>query len=292
MPINEIRTLLTIIFLPMKNFLSFTLLFMTINVMNVVGSPCAAQAHKDKTLVLYYSQGGATSRVAAELSNLLGSEMVAVEMVNPYDDAYDATLERCRQEREAGVTPDVLPVKADLGEYDTIFLGYPIWFGTYALPIASMLKNENFDNKTIIPFCTFGSGGLESSIEDLKKALPKADIRDGYGVRNARLSAMPKELRRFLIENGYMEGEIAPLPDYQDEHAVTPADVETFNAACSSYKFPLGTPQSVASRVTPDGTDYRFVANAVMPNGESGRFTIYVTIPNETATAEFTRVVR
>jgi hypothetical protein len=99
-------------------------------------------------------------------------------------------------------------LKKKIANYDIIFLGYPIWFGTYANPIITLVKEQDFAGKTIVPFCTFGSGGLNTSSDALKKALPKATIKKGYGVRTARVNAAAKELDRFLKENGYKKGSV------------------------------------------------------------------------------------
>ena len=166
-----------------------------------------------KVLVLYYSQTGTTQIVAEELQKQLGADIERIEAANPYDGDFGATIERSSKERESGEVPEIKPVQANLADYDVIFLGYPIWFGTYAMPIATLVKEKDFAGKTIVPFCTFGSGGLGSSTEALKEALPEANILQSYGVRTARVEAAPKELDRFLIENGFKEGNVAPLPD-------------------------------------------------------------------------------
>ena len=161
------------------------------------------------------------------------------------------------------------------------------------MPIATLVKENDFAGKTIVPFCTFGSGGLNTSSEALKKALPKANIKTGYGVRTARVAAAPKELDRFLIENGYKAGTVTPLPDYSEQKPVTDADKDIFNAACSSYQFPLGTPVTVGSRKTPDGTDYKYIVKSQGFNGGESQSTIYVTVSKEAgAKPEFTQVVR
>jgi flavodoxin len=231
--------------------------------------------------------------VADELQRRLNADTEAIELVDPYPEDYDLTIDRCRKERDEGIVPQVKPLKSDLSQYQTIFLGYPIWFGTYALPIAALVKDVDFAGKNIIPFCTFGSGGLESSVADLRAALPKAVIADGYGVRNARLAAMPAELNRFLIEHKYIDGQIEALPEYSEQQPVTDAERSIFDAACSGYKFPLGTPVSSGTRTTADGTDYKFYATSTTPDGESVTATIYITVSNDPAVApEFTRVVR
>ena len=248
---------------------------------------------QQKALVLYYSQNGATQTVAEELQKQLGADMERIEVVNPYDGDFQATIQRCNEEMNSGNFPAIQPLQSKLADYDVIFLGYPIWFGTYAMPIATLVKENDFAGKTIVPFCTFGSGGLNTSSEALKKALPKANIKQGYGVRTARVAAAAKELDRFLIENGYKEGEVAPLPAYGESVPVTPEDSAVFSAACSTYQFPLGTPKMVAKRETETTTDYKFTVTSTGMNGAESTSTIYVTVGKEEgAQPEFTEVVR
>ena len=251
------------------------------------------QEQAGKKLVLYYSQNGATQTVAEELQKQLGADIEAIECVDPYSGDFQATIQRSGQEREKGETPALNPLKSNLADYDTIFIGYPIWFGTYAMPIATLVKEQDFAGKTIIPFCTFGSGGLNTSTDALVKALPNANIQKGYGVRTARVAAAEKELDRFLKENGYKEGTVSPLPDYSAQVPVTDEDKAIFDAACSDYQFPLGTPETVGKRSTDESTDYQFTVKSKGPNGEEATSTIYVTVSKaEGAKPEFTEVVR
>ena len=258
---------------------------------------CTQQKAVEKTnrqLVLYYSENGSTKAVAEELQKQLGADIEAIEVVEPYSGDFQATIERSSKERESGQTPALKALQSNIADYDTIFLGYPIWFGTYAMPIATLVKEQNFEGKTIIPFCSFGSGGLNTSTADLEKALPKANILKGYGVRAARVGKAAKELDRFLIENGYKEGSVEKLPEYSAQQPVTDAEKAIFDAACSSYQFPLGTPQTFGKRTTDDSIDYEFkVKSRGFGGGGEQTSTIYVTMGKEAdAKPEFTRVVR
>lgn len=244
-----------------------------------------------KTLVLYYSQTGATKAVAEQLQALLGADIEAVEASQPYDGTYEETIKRCMTEREELVVPKINSLKSDISRYDTIFVGYPIWFGTYARPIIGLLEACDFDGKTVVPFCTFGSGGLEASSADLKDALPKANIVEGYGVRNARIGDMPDELKAFLVNNGYIAGQAEQLPDYSGQEPVTDSDAEIFNKACGDYQFPLGTPVTVGKRTTSRGTDYKYTVKSKVAQGEDVDATIYVTMASGAAPV-FTKVVR
>ena len=246
-----------------------------------------------KVLVLYYSQNGATQTVAEELQKQLGADIERIEAEDPYAGDFQATIQRSGQEREKGETPALKPLQSKIADYDVIFLGYPIWFGTYAMPIATLVKEQDFAGKTVVPFCTFGSGGLNTSSEALIKALPQANIQKGYGVRTARVAAVEKELNRFLIENGYKEGNVEALPEYSAQQAVTDEEKAIFDAACSDYQFPLGTPETVGKRETSESTDYQFVVKGKGMNGEESTSTIFVTVGKEEgAKPEFTEVVR
>ncbi|MBO7119434.1 MAG: NAD(P)H-dependent oxidoreductase [Bacteroidaceae bacterium] len=248
---------------------------------------------KQKVLVLYYSQTGTTQTVAEELQKQLGADIECIEPEIAYDADFQATVERGREEMQSGNLPALKPLQANLDEYDVVFIGFPIWFGTYAMPIATLLRENEFEGKTVVPFCTFGSGGLNTSTQALKEALPKADVRQGYGVRQARIQAAPKEIERFLIENGYKPGKVAPLPEYSEQMPVNEEDSMVFEAACSGYQFPLGTPVTVGKRVTGESTDYKFTAKSIGFDGQEGTTTIFVTVPSEEgAKPEFTEVVR
>lgn len=246
-----------------------------------------------KKLVLYYSETGTTKTVAQELQKQLGADIESIEPVTPYSGNFQETIQRSQREMQSGETPELKPLKSKMADYDVIFIGYPIWFGTYANPIITLVKEQDFAGKTVVPFCTFGSGGLNTSSDALKKALPKANIVQGYGVRTARVAAAAKELDRFLKENGYKKGAVAKLPEYSEQVPVTAEDKAIFDAACSSYQFPLGTPSTVGKRQTPESTDYKFTVNSSSPNGTASTSIIYVTVGKEQgAKPEFTEVVR
>lgn len=271
-------------------------LLLSLAVVAAMTTACTQQKAVEKTnrqLVLYYSENGTTKAVAEELQKQLGADIEAIEAVEPYSGNFQATIERCNKERESGQTPALKALQSNIADYDTIYLGYPIWFGTYALPIATLVKEQTFEGKTIIPFCSFGSGGLNTSTADLEKALPKANILKGYGVRTARVASAAKELNRFLIENGYKEGSVEELPEYSAQQPVTNEEKAIFDAACSDYQFPLGTPETVGKRETSESIDYQFTVKSKGMNGEEATSTIFVTVSKEEgAKPEFTEVVR
>ena len=253
---------------------------------------CSESADKKNgTLILYYSQTGTTKTLAEELQSLTGADIARIEAVDPYDEDYAATVERWRNEREEGVKVAIEPLTVDLASYDTLFLAFPVWGGSVASPVETFLTDNSLAGKTVVTFATFGSGGIGSATADVAAAQPDATVIQGFGIRNARIEKVAAEIERFLIENGYTEGEVTPLPQYGESAPVTEHDVAVFDAACGDYPFPLGTPVTVARR-SYDGTeDYRFEVKSQTPDGSEAASTIYVVVPPEGA-PQFTQVVR
>lgn len=250
-----------------------------------------AEAPASRNLVLYYSQTHATQQVAQLLSDKLGADLDSIVPVQAYDGDFGATIARCQQEMADGVVPEVRELTRCVADYDTIFLGYPVWFGTYAMPVGGLLRQVDLSGKVIVPFCTFGSGGLNTSSADLKAALPSATILSGYGVRNARISAASAEVEAFLISLGKLAGEVEVLPDFSAQQALTDADKVIFDAACGSYSMPLGTPVSVASRTVSAGVEYLFITESQNAAGTAAQSQIHVIAPSAGA-PYFTEVVR
>jgi len=244
-----------------------------------------------KILILYYSQTGATEAVAKEIHNQTGADMLRFDVAQVYDGDFDATIQRCLQEQARGFVPTLNPIDADLSEYDVIFLGYPIWFGTYAPPVKALISSVDLSGKKIVPFCTFGSGGLEASVKVLTANLENCTVAPGFGIRKARVQYAAEELDRFLIESGYKEGTLEPLEPYSESREMTEEEVAIYHEAVDSYPIPIGEPVSVASRPVTGGTDYAFAARSADPEGNVRENTVYV-ITREGRSPEFTRVNR
>ena len=261
----------------------------------ILAASCA-QKKTAKYLVLYYSQTQTTQAVAEAIANTLGADIEAIECVVPYDGDFNATIARSQQERAEGVLPEIKPLSVDVADYDVIFLGYPIWFGTYAPPVAGLLSTVDLDGKKIVPFCTFGSGGLDSSVKDLQANLPNAEILPGYGVRQARIDAVPAEVDYFLKANGFLEGDFTPLADFSEARPVTEEEAAIFDAAVGTYPMISAKAAEVASRAVPGGMEYIFTAQDT-PRGPvaedaPARFIKVYVLAEEGKDPVFTQVLR
>lgn len=266
-------------------------------VMTVVSCGQKKEAPQKKVLVLYYSQTSNTKTVAQEIANKLGADIEEIVPVQAYDGDFQATIARCNQEREQGITPEIKPIKANLADYDTIFLGYPIWFGTFAPPMATFLSQVDLSGKKIVPFCSFGSGGLEASVKNIAEKQPNAEILPGYGVRAARTAAIPQEVDQFLKAGGFLEGEFAKLEAFPESQPVTEEQAAIFDKAVGDYPMISAKATMVASRAVPGGTEYLFTAvdkpreGAPAGPAPAGEMKVYVLAIDGEAPV-FTQVVR
>lgn len=132
-------------------------------------------AETGKTLVVYYSSTGNTEEAANYIAKATNGDVFRLEPKKPYSDAdLDWTDESSRvaKEHENPGDRDV-PLKADTADnwdaYDTVFIGYPIWWGIAAWPVDGFVKANDFTGKTVIPFCTSASSGLGESGALLEK---------------------------------------------------------------------------------------------------------------------------
>ena len=146
---------------------------------------------------------GNTIVIANMVHDLVGGDMFQVVTVDPYPASYDATTDVALKEQHANARPKLSTHVARMADYDTIFLGYPDWWGTLPMPIFTFLEEYDFSGKTIIPFCTHEGSGLGNSQRDIKRLCPKATLLDGLAIRGSSVDGAQKEVADWLAKIGY-----------------------------------------------------------------------------------------
>ncbi len=143
----------------------------------------------DKTLIVYFSYSGNTRTVAQKIQEITKGVLFEINTVQDYPKDYNEVVSQAQKEKMSGYKPQ-LKENIDISNYDTIFIGTPVWWYTFATPIRTFLEENNFEGKTIIPFCTHGGGGASSTYIDMKKIAQSAIFKEGYTSygNSARLS--------------------------------------------------------------------------------------------------------
>lgn len=159
-------------------------------------------------LVLYASRTSNTERVAQLIQTMLGCAILEVEPEMPYDNAYNAMLERSQEELAAIRQGNYPPVKTSVenfDDYDIVFVGYPIWFGSMATPMQTFLHEHalKFSGKRIALFATSGSSGMSSSVSEARNLCSDATIIDQtLLLTSSTLSQMVTRVPSWLEEIG------------------------------------------------------------------------------------------
>lgn len=163
-------------------------------------------------LVLYASRTSNTERVAQLIQTTLDCDILEVEPETPYDSDYNTMLERSQEELAAIRQGNYLPVKTSVenfNDYDIVFIGYPIWYGSMATPIQTFLHNHasKLAGKRIALFATSGSSGISTSVNEACNLCPDATIIDQtLLLTSSSLSQMTTRVPEWLEEIGASRG--------------------------------------------------------------------------------------
>lgn len=163
-------------------------------------------AAKDgKTLVVYFSASGNTERVGDIIAEITGADVFAVEPREPYsEEDLDYNNEDSRVSKEHGA-PDTREVELISTEvenwdsYETVFIGYPIWWGNAAWPLDGFVKANDFTGKTVIPFCTSASSEMGESGKMLADMAGTGDWQEGIRFRSG---ASEDDVRDWVLGSG------------------------------------------------------------------------------------------
>ena len=135
-----------------------------------------------KILVAYFSASGVTAKTAAHLAEALHASLFEIKPEIPYtkDDLnWTDPNSRSSRERDQSVRPAIANLVENMAQYDTVFIGFPIWWFLPPTIIHTFLESYDFSGKTVIPFATSGGSGFGKTAADLKVSAKGAVIRDG-----------------------------------------------------------------------------------------------------------------
>ena len=142
-----------------------------------------------KTLVAYFSASGVTRGVATQLAEVAGADLYEIVPEQIYTDAdldWRDSLSRSSVEMKNKTSrPAIKKTELKIDDYDTIYVGFPIWWYTCPTIINTFMETYDFAGKTVIPFATSGSSPIEQACSDLKSAYPKANWKEGRLLNNA-----------------------------------------------------------------------------------------------------------
>ncbi len=124
-----------------------------------------------KVPIAYYSWGGNTRAVAQEIHKQVGGDIVEIVPEKPYSETYAITVAKAKQEQLTNARPAVKTKIDNFADYDTVYIGYPNWWGSMPMHIATFVESYNWDGKKVVPFFTHGGGGIQNCEKHLKERI-------------------------------------------------------------------------------------------------------------------------
>ena len=162
-------------------------------------TPAAAEK---KTLIVFFSWSGNTRGVAREIQKQTGFDMIELELVTPYSTNYNTVLNEAQRDQHKQARPALKTKIAGFDRYDTVILGYPNWWASIPMPIATLLETYDFSGKRILPFCSHGGGRFGQSLTAIAKLAPNATLGEGLSVHYSGGSSLAKDVTAWLKKNG------------------------------------------------------------------------------------------
>lgn len=152
-----------------------------------------------KTLIVYYSYGGNTRRIAELIQKSIGGDLAEIRTVKPYTGSYMEVVDQGQKEVNKGFMPEIEPLSASIAGYDQIILGSPVWWYTFAPAVKTFLNQYDLAGKIVWPYSTNG-GWPGHLLKDVEKACKGADVRKGIDIRfeEDRLVTDEKEILQWI----------------------------------------------------------------------------------------------
>lgn len=160
----------------------------------------------NKILIVYFSwsSSGNTEKIANVIMEQTGADILRIEPLKAYPTDYNECAELAKIERDENARPEITNLPDSISQYDTIFIGYPIWWHTSPMIIGTFLENFDFTDVKIYPFAQSASMNeeqFENSMSFVRENAKNADVHEGLFVRSTDVDGIVK----FLEENGFVD---------------------------------------------------------------------------------------
>ena len=155
-----------------------------------------------RILIAYFSWSGNTRGIAQEIQQQTGADIFEIVPARPYSTDYNTVLMEAQEDQHIQARPELTGHIDNMEEYDTVILGYPNWWASIPMPIASFLEEYDFSGKRIIPFCSHGGGRFGQSLTAIAKLAPESDMGEGLSVHYSGDDTLADDVAAWLYDNG------------------------------------------------------------------------------------------
>ena len=156
-------------------------------------------AGEGTALIAYFSWSGNTEAVAQEIQAQTGADLFEIVPAEPYTDDYNELLDIAQEEQSSDARPAIAE-SVDLSGYDTVYLGFPNWWGDMPMAVYTFLEETDLSGKTIIPFVTSGGSGFSGTIEAIEELQPEASVLEGLSISGSQAAQAQEQVGQWLDE--------------------------------------------------------------------------------------------
>ena len=164
------------------------------------------------SLIIYFSRNGEnyfggnlkniekgnTEVIADYIKEFTGADVFKVEELNQYPASYEECIEVAKKEQKDNARPEIKETLSDISAYDTIYIGFPNWWGTMPMPMFTQLEQLDFKGKTIKAFVTHEGSGFGTSLKDLKKLCKNSDIKPGLSIPGGNVYDVKEKVKHWI----------------------------------------------------------------------------------------------
>ncbi|MBR4141714.1 MAG: SUMF1/EgtB/PvdO family nonheme iron enzyme [Campylobacter sp.] len=158
----------------------------------------------EKILIVFYSWGGNTRGIARQIRQITGADIFEIRLEGPYSDDYNTCLMQAQSDQHKNARPKIDAEIKNFDSYDTILLGYPNWWASVPMPIATLLQSYDFSGKMIIPFASHGGGRMGASVTAIAKLAPNSPIGNALSVHYSGGASLSDDIKAWLNANGIL----------------------------------------------------------------------------------------
>jgi len=142
---------------------------------------------------------GNTEVVANIIKNLIDADLFKIEQEKAYSDDYNICTREAQQDQINGKRPKLKHYPDSIDCYDEIYLGFPNYWGTMPMAVFTFLEHYDFSGKTIYPFCTHEGSRMGTSVEDIKRLCPKANVKVGLAIRGSETTKSKEIIEKWIM---------------------------------------------------------------------------------------------
>lgn len=141
---------------------------------------------------------GNTEVAAGIIHELTGADMFQIEQLKPYAKNYNDCIAQAQADQRADIRPELAKYPDSLEQYEVIYLGYPNYWSTMPMAVFTFLEHFDFSGKRIKPFCTHEGSGMGSSVRDIQRLCPGAEVEKGLALRGGSVKQSRKEIEKWI----------------------------------------------------------------------------------------------